>query len=86
MGDSLIRYMRAHVRAQTGHPARDWTPDEIAETFLLLPAPAVSAPDWIARIGEAQQPEAQDYRESNQEIIDGILKASPKDVRLEVVA
>ena len=46
MDCTWLDYAEAHVRACTGRSCRDWTANEIALTFALLPAPAVPFDLW----------------------------------------
>jgi hypothetical protein len=42
-----LRYYRACVRIYAGHDVNRWTPQELIEAFVALPAPAVNFSDWL---------------------------------------
>lgn len=44
----LQRYAKAWIRLHTANDVRSWTPDEILDTFCLLPSPTVAPADWLA--------------------------------------
>jgi len=43
----LQRYAKAWIRLHTANDVRLWTPEEVLDTFCLLPQPSVAPRDWL---------------------------------------